>query len=145
MSRAGKIAVLVFLGLGGACALALREQHDDGAVAEAVASAGPSASAMPAASAAGPRLVELGSNSCRSCKAMHEELALFRAECGPSIAVEEIDVWKDEAAAERYGIRTIPTQVFLDEQGRELGRHMGFISREAIKSKFALAGVECKP
>lgn len=43
----------------------------------------PAASAA-ATAARGARLVELGSPSCRSCKAMHEELALLREECSGS-------------------------------------------------------------
>ena len=140
MRTRAKIAVLALVGLGAACAIALREPATGQAVAE-----GAPGTTSSAAAVTGPRLVELGSTSCKSCKAMHEELALLRVECGKSIAVEEIDVWKDEEAGERYGIRTIPTQIFFDEQGREFDRHMGFISRAAIKSRFLLAGMECKP
>jgi thioredoxin 1 len=140
MNTRARVAVLALVGLGAACAVALREQPAGPVVAEASASAAGSA-----ARATGPRIVELGSTSCKSCKAMHEELAQLRVECGGSIAVEEIDVWKDEEAGERHGIRTIPTQIFFDEQGREFDRHMGFISRAAIKSRFMLAGMECKP
>ncbi len=95
--------------------------------------------------ASGPRLVELGSTSCTSCKAMHEELALLRQECGSSIGVEEINVWEDEAAAAPYGVQVIPTQVLLDGDGREFDRHVGFLSRADIRQRFAERGVECRP
>jgi thioredoxin 1 len=91
------------------------------------------------------RLVELGSTSCRSCKAMHEELALLREECSSIIAVEEIDVWRDEEAGRRYGVNVIPTQVFLDAEGRELDRHTGFLARADIRARFAARGHECRP
>jgi len=93
----------------------------------------------------GARLLELGSTGCRICRAMHEELALLRQECGPSIVVEEIDILRDEAAAKRYRVGIMPTQVFLDAEGRELGRHVGFLARSDIRARFAALGVECGP
>ncbi|MBK7581601.1 MAG: thioredoxin family protein [Myxococcales bacterium] len=110
-----RAAVLGLVGLGVVGALVMRAQRSE-----------PATSAAPPAR--GARLVELGSTSCRSCKAMHEELALLRGECS-GIAVEEIDVWRDEEAGQRYGVNVIPTQVFLDADGRELDRHTGFLAR----------------
>jgi thioredoxin 1 len=43
-----------------------------------------------------------------------------------------VDVWVDREAAARYGVRVIPTQIFFDEGGNELRRHVGFFSREEI-------------
>jgi thioredoxin 1 len=119
------------VGLGVVGALVLRQQRTE-----------PTASEAPAAR--GARLVELGSTSCRSCKAMHEELALLREECSGSIAVEEIDVWRDEEAGRRYGVNVIPTQVFLDADGHEIDRHVGFLARADIRSRFAARGLECR-
>lgn len=38
------------------------------------------------------------------------------------------DVWTEDGrpAADQYGIRVIPTQVFLDEDGKEFFRHEGY-------------------
>jgi len=133
MKPVSRALVLGLVGLGVVGALVLRQQRTEpSAVAEAPA-------------ARGARLVELGSTSCRSCKAMHEELAQLREECGASIAVEEIDVWRDEEAARRFGVNVIPTQVFLDADGRELERHTGFLARADIRARFAARGHECQP
>jgi thioredoxin 1 len=132
-----RAAVLVLVAVGIVGALVLRRQR-----AEPIASE--TATEQPA-TVPSARLVELGSTSCTSCKAMHEELALLREECGTSIVVEEIDVWRDEAAGQRYGVSVIPTQVFLDAEGRELDRHVGFIARSDIRTRFAAHGVECQP
>jgi len=129
---ATRVVVLALVALGVAGALMLRQQHNDAPTAEPVVVVG------------GAHLVELGSTSCKSCKAMHEELAQLRTECGTSIAVEEIDVWKDEAAAGRYGVNVIPTQVFLDREGREIDRHVGFLARNEIRQRFAQRGLECR-
>jgi thioredoxin 1 len=130
-SRPTRLLLLALVGLGVVFALGLRRQRTEAppAVAEIASS--------------GARLVELGSTTCASCKAMHEELAKLRLECGQSITVQEIDVWKDEEAARRYGVRVIPTQVFLDGEGRELGRHVGFLARNDIRERFAQRGTVC--
>ena len=75
---------------------------------------------------------------------MHEELAQLRQECGGSIAVQELDAWRDEAAVHRYDVSVIPMQVFLDAEGREFDRHVGFLARNDIKERFAKRGLECR-
>ncbi len=137
MKPGARVAVLGLVAVGIVGALVLRHQRAE-----------PAASGVAldteAATVRKPRLVELGSTSCTSCKAMHEELASLREECGASIAVEEIDVWADEAAGKRYGVSVIPTQVFLDADGRELDRHVGFLAQTEIRTRFAAHGVECQ-
>lgn len=131
--RPAQVVVLAVVGVGVAGALVLRQQRlrDQ---APRVATAG-----------TGARLIELGSTSCTSCKAMHAELAQLRSECGTAIGVDEIDVWRDEAAAERYEVRVIPTQVFVDADGREFDRHVGFLARADIRARFAERGLACPP
>jgi thioredoxin 1 len=55
-----------------------------------------------------------------------------------------IDVWKNEGEGARHGIRVIPTQIFYDAKGKELFRHEGFFSKEAILAKWKELGVELK-
>jgi thioredoxin 1 len=56
--------------------------------------------------------------------------------------VEFIDVWKNPAAAKPWGLRVIPTQVFIDATGTERFRHQGFMAREAILDKWRELGVD---
>ena len=53
---------------------------------------------------------------------------------GQQIKVIFYDVWKEDQKkyAEEYGIRLIPTQVFLDENGKEFFRHEGFFPENEI-------------
>ena len=53
-----------------------------------------------------------------------------------------IDVWEKPAEGEKYGIETIPTQIFYDAAGKELHRHEGFFSKEDILGKWAELGVK---
>ena len=52
-----------------------------------------------------------------------------------------IHVQEQPVLAERYGITTIPVQVFFDKDGREVYRNNGVMSREQIETKFAELGV----
>ena len=77
--------------------------------------------------------VELGSVSCIPCKMMQPVMKAIEEEFGDQIKVVFHDVWKDRAPAEKYRIRVIPTQVFLDEKGEEFFRHEGFYPKEEIE------------
>jgi thioredoxin 1 len=83
-----------------------------------------------------PRLLELGSVSCIPCKLMKPILDELEIEYKGSMSVDFIDVWEDESAAEKYGVSIIPTQIFFAADGKELFRHEGFFSKEAILLKW---------
>jgi len=51
-------------------------------------------------------------------------------------------VWKDPDQAKRFGISVIPTQIFYDKQGKEVLRHTGFMSEEAIVAQLKKLGVQ---
>jgi thioredoxin 1 len=107
----------------------------------------PSATASTPPSAAGParaslpRLVDLGANKCIPCKAMAPILDGLRTEYAGRLEVQFVDVWKDPDAAEPYRVRVIPTQIFYGADGRELGRHEGFIDRAQILERWKALGV----
>jgi thioredoxin 1 len=92
-----------------------------------------------------PRLVDLGSDKCIPCKKMAPILEELRNEYRGALVVEFIDVWKDPEAGKPFGIRVIPTQVFIDASGVERFRHEGFMAKEAILAKWKELGVELSP
>ena len=59
-----------------------------------------------------------------------------------SLEVIFIDVWKDGEAGKKYGIKSIPTQIFFTADGAELYRHQGFYPREDILAKWSELGYE---
>jgi len=87
-----------------------------------------------------PRLVDLGAKTCIPCKMMAPILEELRNEYKGKLQVEFIDVWENQSAGGQYGIRVIPTQIFFDPSGKELFRHVGFISKEDILSKWQELG-----
>jgi thioredoxin 1 len=88
-----------------------------------------------------PKLVDLGADKCIPCKAMAPILEELKTEYAGTFEVQFIDVWKNPNAGREHGIRTIPTQIFYDADGKELVRHEGFFSKEAILTVWKELGV----
>lgn len=89
-----------------------------------------------------PRLVDLGSTNCVPCVMMETELAILDSLTGDRLSVEFINIYEDEEAAAGFGIRLIPTQVFLAEDGTELYRHEGFFSAQEMLAKWVALGYD---
>ncbi len=89
-----------------------------------------------------PRLVELGSTTCIPCQMMKPILEELTIEYDGRLEVEFVDVHREPKKAERFNIRVIPTQVFLDADGKELFRHEGFFPKEDILAKWAELGFD---
>ena len=87
-----------------------------------------------------PLLLDLGSDSCSACKTMAPILDEMREAFEGQFHVRFLDARKDRSVASEYGIKVIPTQIFFDEEGRELFRHQGFYGREDILAKWAELG-----
>ncbi|MHB0937315.1 MAG: thioredoxin family protein [Armatimonadota bacterium] len=98
--------------------------------------------AQPAKAKALPRLLELGADKCIPCKMMQPVLAELRQDYPSTLQVDFIDVWKDSAAGEQYGVQSIPTQIFFDADGKEIFRHVGFYPKDEILAKFKEHGIE---
>ena len=89
-----------------------------------------------------PTLLDLGAGKCIPCKTMAPILDEMKETFAGRLNVIFIDVWENEGANEKYGIRMIPTQIFFDAAGNELFRHEGFYSREEMLTKWAELGYE---
>jgi thioredoxin 1 len=85
--------------------------------------------------------VELGSVNCIPCRQMQPVMKSIEEKYNGQVKVVFHDVWKDKKPAQEYGIQLIPTQVFLDENGKEFFRHEGFFAENEIIELFAAKGV----
>ena len=52
-----------------------------------------------------------------------------------------VHVREQEILAARYGISSIPVQVFFDKAGKEVFRHVGFFPQEDVERKLKEMGV----
>jgi len=89
-----------------------------------------------------PRLIELGSVNCIPCKMMAPILENLKKEYVGRMQVDFIDVNANPDAARPFNITFIPTQVFLDKDGKEVFRHVGFFPQEEIEKQMAKMGVK---
>jgi len=89
-----------------------------------------------------PRLVDLGADKCIPCKMMTPILEELKAEYKNNLEVIFIDVWKEPQQGRKYNIELIPTQIFIDANGRELFRHEGFFAKEDIMAKWKELGFD---
>ncbi len=90
--------------------------------------------------------VELGSVNCVPCKAMQPIMDSIEKKYGDQINIIFYDVWKSDQRkyAAEYGIKLIPTQVFLDQDGKEIMRHEGFFAEAEIDSFLQKQGLTIK-
>lgn len=88
-----------------------------------------------------PKLLELGSVGCKPCEYMAPIIDALEEELAGKVVVEFHDVGRNMAIAEQYQIMTIPTQVFLDAEGKELFRHIGVFEKEEILAKLKELGM----
>jgi thioredoxin 1 len=105
----------------------------------AVVSCGRKGDASKSASAGGPdgasakiTFLELGSTTCIPCKKMQPVMKSIETRYAGQVKVIFHDVMKERAISQQYGIKLIPTQVFLDSGGKELMRHEGYFPEEEI-------------
>ncbi len=88
--------------------------------------------------------VELGSVNCIPCKKMQPIMDEIEKEYAGQVKVVFHDVWTAEGKpfAAQYKIRLIPTQVFLDKDGKEYFRHEGFFPKEELVKILKQKGVK---
>ena len=98
--------------------------------------------ASPDSPASLPRLVDLGSDRCQSCKAMVPILEALASEYIGRMDVVFVDVWREAEEADRYDVQIIPTQIFFDSDGKELFRHQGFFSKKDIRAAWEDLGFD---
>jgi thioredoxin 1 len=89
-----------------------------------------------------PAVIDLGARTCIQCKKMAPILESLSAEFNGKAGVLFIDVSTDRAAADRFKVRMIPTQIFFNAQGKETKRHVGFFDKTDILRELKAAGLK---
>ena len=87
--------------------------------------------------------VEIGSVNCIPCKAMQPIMKAVEEQYKGQVKIVFHDVWtpKGKEDAMKYNIRVIPTQVFLDKDGKEYYRHEGYFPKEGVDQVIRMQGV----
>ena len=93
-----------------------------------------------------PKLIDFGAEKCGSCKQLAPILEKMKQEYAGIMDVVFVDVWKKKnvAVAQQHKIESIPTQIFFNAAGKELWRHVGFISEQEMLKQFKKLGYDIK-
>ena len=84
-----------------------------------------------------PSLIDFGSTGCRPCDMMAPILATLKKKYENKLNVLFIHVGEEKILGARYGIQSIPVQIFFDKQGKEVFRHTGFFPQAEIEKKLS--------
>ncbi len=79
-----------------------------------------------------PVLVDFYADWCAPCRAMKPVLEDLKAQMGEELSIFKIDVDKNQAIAERYAVRSIPTLI-LFKNGEPVWRKSGMASSVELK------------
>lgn len=88
--------------------------------------------------------IELGSVNCIPCKKMQPIMKSIEQKYGEQVKVIFYDVNKEPDRAGEYKIQLIPTQVFLDKNGKEIYRHEGYYPEKEIDKLLQSHGLKVK-
>lgn len=89
-----------------------------------------------------PSLIDFGSVGCVPCDMMAPILDTLREQYKGKVNVVFVHVGEEPILASRYGVESIPVQIFFDEAGKEFFRHTGFFPQEEIEEQLSKMGVK---
>ena len=87
-------------------------------------------------------MIDLGAKKCVPCKMMAPIMAKLEKAYEGRADIVFIDVWENRQQGPRFKIRAIPTQIFFNEKGEEVYRHVGFLDEKSIIDQMTKMGVE---
>jgi thioredoxin 1 len=85
-----------------------------------------------------PTIAEFGAATCAACREMKIVLDSVARKTAGKAHVLVIDISKDYEAAQAFRIQLMPTQIFFDAQGKEVGRHMGKLTEAEVIARLGI-------
>ena len=89
-----------------------------------------------------PSMVDFGADGCRPCEKMKPILATLKEKYVGRANVVLVHARNEMVLSARYGIQSIPIQIFFDKDGKEVFRHTGYFSQREIEAKLKEMGVQ---
>ena len=100
------------------------------------------APALPGVPGELPRLVNLKTENCIHCKRMIPILAELERGYGEAFHIYTFDIGVHPDIGRSFGtIRVLPTLIFFDQEGREVLRYEGYMSKADILYRFQSLGL----
>jgi len=82
-----------------------------------------------------PALIEFGAETCSQCKRMKVVLDGISQRYQGRAHVVQVNVNRDREVTRQFKIMVIPTLVFFDAKGKEVGRTYGFMDEVKVAKK----------
>ena len=89
-----------------------------------------------------PTLAVFSAKSCCGADRMLPVLSAVRKRYNEKINIVYIEPRREQILAGRYGIRSIPSEIFYKNNGKEFYRHSGFLSEKNISDKLSEMGIK---
>ena len=83
-----------------------------------------------------PVLVDFYADWCGPCKAQKPILEEFSRKAGDKVAIIQVDVDRNQNAAAKYQVRSIPTMM-LFKNGQVVWQHSGVVSGQELEKVIA--------
>lgn len=82
-----------------------------------------------------PALYEFGAKTCIPCIQMKQVMAELTTSHGSQVEFRMVYADEEKDLFRQYSIILIPTQVFLNAEGKEVDRHVGALTKEDVLKK----------
>lgn len=80
-----------------------------------------------------PTMASFGSDGCAPCKLMLPVLEKLDKEYEGRVAIRYLNLTQYPELAGYFKITSVPTQIFYDHTGKEIGWHAGYIDEGSIR------------
>jgi len=97
-------------------------------------------SAPPAQAAGLPKLWDFGAEWCPPCRDQKPIVIALQSEYAGKVEIRIIDVDENKDLSEKFKVKAIPTQVFMDKDGNTLSQHVGLFPKDSIVARFRAHG-----
>jgi thioredoxin len=82
-----------------------------------------------------PAIYDFGAKYCVPCKEMQKVVAELKPQYGDQVEFRMVYADEEKPLFGEYKIVAIPTQVFLNAEGKEIDRHLGALPKEELIKK----------
>ena len=76
------------------------------------------------------KIIKISAPWCGPCKMLKQELSDFDV-----VPIIELDADDNAEEVDKYNVRSIPTLIFLNDKGEEVGRHVGLLTKTTLMQK----------
>ena len=87
-------------------------------------------------------LIDLGKKTCTQCRMMAPILEKLEKQYKGKAAIIFINLLDDPEQQYRFKLKALPTQIFFNKEGKEVYRHVGFMSEKDIVAQLNKMDVE---